>query len=199
MINQYQEKLVSAIQYFASKVKYPTKTKIFKLLFFFDEEHYKQTGLTVTDIDYYAWSFGPVPRKIWFDIKDGCTPDYMKGKIKLIHSSLDEENGTVKLEFKSIESPNMSVFTPRQIKILKQLVMIYKDIKPNVISSISHDRNKPWDLTIRTKGEKQKIDLNIALETTDPILKDEAEQLKRERDEMIRNFSADPLPNAPAR
>jgi len=196
MLNQYQDKLVSAIQFFTRNVKFPTKTKIFKLLFFFDEEHYKQTGLTVTNLDYFAWSYGPVPKSIWYDIKDGKEPDYLKGKVKLIPSSIDEENETIKLEIKSISQPDLTIFTPRQLKILEQIVFIYKDVKPNLISSISHQANKPWDLTIKQKGEKQKIDMNLALEPSDPITSEDADHLMNERKEMILNFPFEPFMNA---
>jgi len=188
MIDQYQERLVAAIQYFAKNVKYPSKTKIFKLLFFLDEEHYKQTGLTVTNLDYFAWDFGPVPRKIWCDIKDGQEPDYLKGKIRLMPSYDDEDNESRKIEFRTIGSPNMMAFTPRQVLILENISKIYRDVKPNQISSLSHEKNKPWDVTIQTKGAKQKIDFDIVLSQSDPVTKDEAIQLMKDRSEMITNF-----------
>jgi len=188
MIDQYQERLVVAIQYFAKNVKFPSKTKIFKLLFFFDEEHYKQTGLTVTNLDYFAWSFGPVPRNIWYDIKDGYEPEYLKGKVKLMPSNEDEDTETKKLEFRAISTPDMTIFTPRQIRILERFVNIYRDVKPSLISQISHEQNQPWELTIRTKGEKQQIDFNLSLKPSDPVTKDEANRLMNDRSEMFQNF-----------
>jgi hypothetical protein len=51
------EKLINSILYFIKKVKYPGKTKICKLLFNLDFTHFKETGKSVTGLNYYAWKF----------------------------------------------------------------------------------------------------------------------------------------------
>jgi hypothetical protein len=43
MNNTYREKILNAVLYFAKNVKYPSKVKIFKLLYFLDFIHYKET------------------------------------------------------------------------------------------------------------------------------------------------------------
>ena len=196
MINKYRQKTIAAIQYFAQNIKYPYKTKIFKLLFFLDEEHYKETGLTVTNLDYFTWSYGPVPKRIWFDLKEGRTPDYLKGKVKLFPTNLDEEDKTNQLEFRTISKPDLSIFTPRQLKILDNLIFIYEEIHPSMISEISHERNKPWDITKNQKGMNQKIDFYLSLSENSQITPEDASKLMSERDEMINNFPFESPPNA---
>ena len=60
----YKSKLINAIIYFSKEVKYPTITKIFKLLNILDFYHIKQVGIPVTNKKYYAWKFGPVPSRL---------------------------------------------------------------------------------------------------------------------------------------
>lgn len=188
MINQYQQRLVSAIQYFSKNVKYPSKTKMFKLLYFMDIEHIKETGLPITNLEYYTWDYGPVPRSVWHDLKDGYNPKYFSGFVKLIPINYDEEDESTKLEFRCIKSPDMSVFTPRQIKIIEKITLIYKEARSIEISKISHEIKKPWSITKEQKGMNKIIDLTLALEDSDPISKEDAERLISERKEMIYNF-----------
>ena len=55
MINTYhREKLINAIIYFAQNTKYCGKIKLFKLLYFLDFWHFKQTGKSVTGLDSQA-------------------------------------------------------------------------------------------------------------------------------------------------
>src|SRR3990167_6335792 len=72
-ISRNREKLINAIIYFASHTTTCGKTKLFKLLFLFDTEHFKKTGRTVTGLDYYALKMGPVPTDLqeeWFNWED---------------------------------------------------------------------------------------------------------------------------------
>ncbi|EQD27720.1 hypothetical protein B2A_15132, partial [mine drainage metagenome] len=70
LITHEREKLLNAMVFFVSKTKHCGVTKLFKLLNFLDFEHYKQTGRSVTGLDYFAWDYGPVPTALFFEIKD---------------------------------------------------------------------------------------------------------------------------------
>ena len=59
--NHDRAKLVNAIVYFGQHTKKCGMTKLFKLLYFLDFEHYKKTGRSVTGLRYFAWPMGPVP------------------------------------------------------------------------------------------------------------------------------------------
>src|SRR5688500_15970622 len=65
MVKTYRrEKLLNAIVFFAANTRYCGKTKLYKLLYLLDFEHYKATGRSVTGLEYYAWQMGPVPAKL---------------------------------------------------------------------------------------------------------------------------------------
>lgn len=60
LTNHERQKLVEAVLYFATNVKKLGKVKLFKLLYFLDFEHFRDTGRSVTGMDYVAWKMGPV-------------------------------------------------------------------------------------------------------------------------------------------
>lgn len=52
------EKLINAIIYFCTNTQVCMKTKLFKLLYLLDFEHFKVTGKSVTGLEYKAWKLG---------------------------------------------------------------------------------------------------------------------------------------------
>ncbi len=71
LISHEREKLLEAVKYFAANTKYCGLTKLFKLLFFFDFTHFRETGRSVTGLNYQAWQRGPVPADLYGEIKAG--------------------------------------------------------------------------------------------------------------------------------
>ena len=61
LISHEREKLLNAIIFFAKNSSYLGKIKLWKLLYFLDFEHFKETGRSVTGMRYNAWPMGPVP------------------------------------------------------------------------------------------------------------------------------------------
>ena len=56
-----------------------------KLLYFLDFTHFKQTGKSVTCLDYFAWKMGPVPKDL-FEELDNMGPD-LNAAIKIIQKA----------------------------------------------------------------------------------------------------------------
>lgn len=72
--NRSREKFIQAILYFAHNVAALGKVKLFKLLYLLDFDHYRQTGRSVTGLEYRAWKMGPVPAELvqqWDALEDG--------------------------------------------------------------------------------------------------------------------------------
>src|SRR5437588_10423939 len=65
LINHDREKLINAVVYFSKNTSMCGIVKLFKLLYFLDFEHYKQTGRSVTGLSYNAWKMGPVPEDLY--------------------------------------------------------------------------------------------------------------------------------------
>ncbi len=191
MNNTYRQKLLNAILYFSRKVKNPSKVKIYKLLYFLDFEHFKETGRSVTNLDYYAYDFGPVPKKLHDEVCNNQVPTDFAGDLALVPFK-SEESGKEGAMFKAKSKPDLAVFSPREQRILERLAEIFKDVDAKLISEISHFKNQPWDRTLREKGPKSKIDYTLALDKDAKVSPEEALLAIREREEMLRNFPPRP-------
>src|SRR5690606_25051292 len=61
LIGRDRQKLIQACVYFATNTQGCGKVKLFKLLYLLDFAHFRETGRSVTGLDYLAWRLGPVP------------------------------------------------------------------------------------------------------------------------------------------
>lgn len=192
--NFYRLKLLNAILYFASKTQKPNLTKILKLLYFLDFTHFKETGYPSTNLSYYAWQKGPVPKSFYEEVQGGKVPDDFANKLAIIPSERWEETHPERTEyiFKPIKKVDLSVFTPRELKIMAKLCDIYRDATASQMTEITHLPNEPWETTKKTKGLFKYIDYLLSIDDTSPLSAEEAEERLREHLEILRNFGLNP-------
>jgi uncharacterized phage-associated protein len=142
LITHQREKLINAIVYFLDKTSWYGKTKLFKLLYFLDFEHYKETGRSVTGLDYFAWKMGPVPVAVQEEIGNTeAEADFA--------SSFDidvkrEKNGkkTVYLIPKVKFDPTH--FTKRELCLLGDIASRYSMCTSNEMIEHTHFPSQPW-------------------------------------------------------
>ena len=176
-----REKLLNAIVYFAINTKYCGKTKLLKLLYFIDFMHFKQTGKSVTGMDYFAWDMGPVPKDLFEELSGPMKPD-MKATIKDLPAEVFQKiQPTRKFDRK--------YFSNREMKLLNDISFIFKDAKADDMVESTHLKNEPWDVTLKNKGRLQKIDYMLAIDSEIVSLPyDEAKERMEERSEMEKIF-----------
>ena len=175
LITRNRDKLINAMIYFAQNVEYCGKVKLFKLLYFLDFEHYKITGRSVTDMDYYAWKMGPVPVELDEEIEEP-EPDMAEAvNFKLIpvrrkpHNMLNIEP---KLEF------DAKHFTRRELNIMEQLCAEFGDTRAGDMVEATHLENLPWDKVYNQQGQHRAlIPYELAFRAQ------EADQMQRIADE----------------
>jgi len=179
-----QEKLINSILYFTKKVKYLGKTKLCKLLYNLDYTHFKETGKSVTGLDYYAWEKGPVPKSLFNKLRGDIISEEFQPYIVVIKRDKLQE-------IHPRRKPDMTVFSIREQRILQEVAEIYKYTKAKDMTEISHLKGKPWDTTLKSKGESKKIDYMLAIDnTTESISKEEAKTRQKfieETHEMLIN------------
>lgn len=170
-------------------------TKLCKLLNFFDFDHFKQTGYPAIGLEYVTFEYGPVPRKLWLQLKDGNPPDDFKGKLAILVKTDDLRPGHKEIEFKAMHGvkPDLSIFSPRQKKILERLAEIYRDAKARDMSEVSHLPGQPWTKTKAAKGLNAPIDYLLALDNESLVGREEAEENLREHLEMVKAFDIEPV------
>lgn len=59
-----EEEFIQTILHFAHHTQALGKIKLFKLLFLLDFEYFRQTGRSVTGMEYRAWRMRPVPAEL---------------------------------------------------------------------------------------------------------------------------------------
>ena len=176
----HREKLVNAITYFAKNTENCGKTKLMKLLYYLDFWHFKETGKSVTGLDYHAWRKGPVPRDLFLEL-DNMRPD-LKAAIDIVtRGSLRKI--VPKQEFED------RYFTPREKRLLEEISFIFRDANAEDMSNASHLANAPWDRTFKEKGEWAKIDYLLSIDDAKGCLPyEEAKERMEEIEETYRTL-----------
>ncbi len=188
--NIYREKLLNAILYFAKNTKFLNTTKISKLLYFLDFTHCKEVGYPSIGLTYYTFEKGPVPKDFWLEVKDGEVPVDFKNKLALIRKRKEDDiNPEYKeMEFRAAVNPNLSVFTPREKKIMENVAFMFKEARAWEISEVTHLPNQPWDVTKQTKGKNKPIDYILAIDSDSEVDMIEAQISLKEHFDIIKNF-----------
>ena len=160
LINHNREKLLNALIYFSKNTRVCGKTKLFKLLYFLDFIHFRETGKSVTGLNYYAWDKGPVPQDLFHELKQ---PDKdLKETVILLNKSDDEDDKLCRVIAKKPFDPKF--FSKREMKIMKDLSFIFKDALAKDMVEVTHLIGTPWDKTIKEKGPGKRIDYALAVD-----------------------------------
>lgn len=151
--------MINAIIFFAKNTKFLGKVKLFKLLYFLDFEHFKETGRPVTGMDYHAWKMGPVPVVLYEEV-DAPEPDLAD---KVEFSEVRTRNGAM-LVVKPVAEFDDSHFTRRELRILQALSEEFRDTKSDDMIEETHLENQPWHKVYVVEGKKQQqIPYELAL------------------------------------
>jgi uncharacterized phage-associated protein len=184
IVTHHREKLINAIIYFADQTKYCGKTKLLKLLYFLDFSHFKQTGKSITGLDYFAWEMGPVPNDLFEELTDNMKPD-MRASIHDLPAGEGFQQIRPKKKFDN------RYFSKKEIRLLEDLAFIFEDAKADAMVESTHLKNEPWDKTFKEKGEFQKIDYMLAIDSDIVSMPyDEAKERRQERSEIYKIFGA---------
>lgn len=182
LIEHNREKLINAIIYFLDKTKFCGKTKLYKLLYYLDFMHFRETGRSVTGLDYYAWKFGPAPKELADEIS--APKDDFKKSIFIQGSTNDFTVMKPKKKFDD------TFFTKRELKLLENVAYIFKEAKADDMVEASHLPNHPWDKTMRSKGEFSKIDYILAIDDTAKSLSlEEVKERLKDKEEIKKAFN----------
>lgn len=190
-LNINRKKLLEALIYFSKYLKYPTKMMLYKVLAELDFRHFKETGIPVTNLEYSAWKFGPVPKKLDEELSDRkkddviIPPDFSDWLI-CIKEEWETDTGEKRktFKFKAKRKPNLDVFSPRQKEILDNVLTIYKNVKPTTASKASHEKDTPWYITVKKTGKEGEI-INYF-----DLLNSKSKVSKEEAVDMVREISA---------
>lgn len=163
LIQHEREKLVEAVLFFAQKVRKLGKTKLFKLLYFLDFEHYQHTGRPVTGLDYFAWRMGPVPVSLFEELGAGDIQWGDKVQFRVTKTAAGEM-----LAVKALSDFDASHFSRRELRLMNRLAEEYRDANADDMVEATHVENRPWHEIYEVRGQRQKqIPYELALRKQD--------------------------------
>lgn len=183
MITNYdREKLINVIIYFSQKTKFCGITKLFKLLYFLDFEHFKDTGRSVTGLYYFAWKMGPVPVTLYEEIE--CPEPDLAEKISF--EPVKTKFSKSMLLASSKAKFDNSHFTKRELILLENLAKQYKDTRSDEMIEATHLENLPWHQVYNIQGKKfQIIPYEYAIRKSEQGL---MKHIISENDEITSNY-----------
>lgn len=151
IVSHDREKMIQAIIFFVLNTRKCGKTKLYKLLYFLDFEHFKQTGRSVTGLVYFAWPKGPVPVQLHNEIES--PPDDLSSAFDI--DSRDLKNGGTMLAIKPKIDFDPNNFSGREISLLKRLAKEYFSADAESMVEATHLENLPWHKIYNEQGSKQ--------------------------------------------
>jgi len=159
----YREKLVQAIVYFASHAQHCGKTKLFKLLFLLDFEHFRETGWSVTGLDYFAWKLGPVPVALDEEWDEGFKEDLSAA----ITIQSEPQYSYTRLTAVACVSFDDNFFSKRELRLLAAIAERYRDCRSGEMVDVTHAENGAWEKTLKERGYNARIDYELTLTGSD--------------------------------
>jgi uncharacterized phage-associated protein len=142
-VSRDREKLLNAIIFFLRGTNHCHTLKLFKLLNFADFEHFRQTGRTITGLDYRALPMGPVPTKLFEEIKRGGDKD-LRDAIHVVQVKDDITDALLRRDLKAREQFEKKWFTPRELKVMSRIAELFRDLPAIDMTKFSHENKKPW-------------------------------------------------------
>lgn len=164
LIPRDREKLIQAIVFFASNTEHCGKVKLFKLLYLLDFMHFRETGRTVTRLDYRAWKMGPVPLELMQEWEQP-EPD-LAAAIDIIPEQVIDyvrERVVPKVAFSE------TFFTKRELRMMRDLAHRFRDELTRPLVNFTHAERGPWDkIWDGGRGNNERIPYTLAVSDTDP-------------------------------
>lgn len=166
LITHERDKLINAIVYFAQNADHLGKTKLFKLLYLLDFEHYRQTGRSVTGLDYYAWKLGPVPVALDEEIEE---PEKDLDEAVTVEPELVINHK--RMHIKATQAFDSSHFSKRELRLLQSLTDKHKSCFAKDMVSITHKKGGAWDRVFADgQGYNEQIPYELAVSGEDSAL-----------------------------
>jgi len=159
---------------------------MWKVLAELDFRHFNETGAPVTFVRYKTNEEGPVPRAFHDEItvkEDVVLPDDMRDALRTSKEEYEVDNEKkprFQITFHALRQPDLSIFTPRQQRIMKEVAEIYRPVSAKTASRASHGQGMPWTLTMNRKGIGEYIEYLDLVNEKSKFTKEEAAEKMRE-------------------
>jgi uncharacterized phage-associated protein len=157
-------KLINAIVFFARNTRHCGKVKLFKLLYLLDFSHFRETGRSVTGLDYLAWKMGPVPLDV---VQEWDQPEAdLNAAVEIVPEKvIDHTRLLVRPKVEFDDSP----FSKRELRIMTELAERYRDDLSQQMVNATHLEHGPWNtIWDNGRGNNARIPYSLAIPDDDP-------------------------------
>jgi len=137
------EKAAQFVLYFAERMQ-PLKTKLNKLLYFADFDHYRHTGFGISGIDYRAIQLGPVPSHFreFFELLE------QKGFLAVEQENTERGTGE---RFIALQPFDSGFFSPSELAAMDAIAVRFEETRTQEIVDISHEETG-WRANVEEKA-----------------------------------------------
>lgn len=149
LITNERQRLIECVQYLASHITDLQTPKLFRLLYLLDFIHCRETGFSVTELEYFAEQDGPEPRAIAREI---CLPaEDWAGKVAFV-DAVDQHGRRITV-VKCLETFVPHHTSRRHRSILKDLCQRYHATATKDISEDVEFEHPPWHRVYVVEGK----------------------------------------------
>jgi uncharacterized phage-associated protein len=165
LVTHEREKLINVILYFAHNTRHLGKIKLFKLLFLLDFEQFRQTGRSVTGLEYRAWKFGPVPVEV---MQEWDEPE--ADLAAAISIRPEKVIDFVRETIVPLVPFDDSHFTKRALRTMEELAVRYRDTYSPTLIDVTHAENGAWaKIWQGGRGMNEAIPYALGLDDDSPL------------------------------
>lgn len=168
MVNISRLKLLEAIVFFVEHTRKCGAVKLFKLLYFMDMLHFRETGRSVTGLKYKALPFGPVPTDLFSEFKSPA-PD-LAATVKITAAPKAQDEEPTRTIIQPVRHWEDRYLTVREKRIAGELAEMFLEASADDMSNVSHARGGPWDKA-RAKNPGRWTEFIDYLDALSPTLK----------------------------
>lgn len=181
LIDRTRQKLINAVIFFAGNTLHCGKTKLIKLLYLLDFGHFRLTGRSVTELDYYAWEKGPVPVDLYYELDE--PDDDLKAVVQYkIEPMWDFQLSAISPAQDFDQSP----FTKRELQLMEEISAAYHKHYATDMVDVTHAENGAWDKVWQNgEGKNFLIPYEISLDEAD---RESILERVAEHQEMVKNY-----------
>lgn len=159
-----RNRLLNAMVFFAQRTLRCDLSKLSRLLFLLDFEHFRRTGLSVTGSEYAAWKTGPVPVAL-YEEWESPAPDFLR----IFNFVPDRRRDSARKFLQPKVDFDDSDFTPRQLNLMAALAAEHREVPSENIDIVSAFHGAWFRVWANGEGRNRRIPYELALTPGDPL------------------------------
>lgn len=145
MVDIDRLKLLESIVFFLENTQRCGAVKLFKLLYFLDMLHFRETGRSVTGLYYKALPYGPVPTSLYDEFINPQADFSAAVSITTPPSKEALESEPTFTKIAPRTKWRDRYLSAREKRIASELAEIFKEASASDMTMVSHATNGPWD------------------------------------------------------